>query len=73
MSDRGLMVVAREYRPLVKAAMQSGWTLKPQGRSPHPKLVAPDGSYSTPIPTSSTVPALLRAVEKRLRDHGVAL
>lgn len=65
------MVVARIFRPAVKAALKQGWTLT-QGRTAHPKLTSPDG-YSTPVPSSSNDGSLLRGFEMRLRKHGVDL
>ena len=54
------------YRPLVAEALARGWTLTTRGK--HPKLTAPDGSYSTPIPSSDS-PGLYKRIRTRLHKH----
>lgn len=71
MSRKRINVVPKDYRPLVKAAVDQGWTFT-QTRHGHPKLTAPDG-YATPVPSSSSDPRLLRAMVVRLRARGVEL
>lgn len=68
-----LTSVPKDYRPLLKTALAQGWTLTrtPHGR--HPILTSPDGSYSTPLPGSSTCPYLLMAIKARLRKNGLEI
>lgn len=62
--------VPKDYRRLVRAAEDAGWTLSLTGKG-HPKLTSPDGSYATPIPSSSGARALHKSITLRLRSHGV--
>lgn len=67
-----LMTIPKEYRPLVKMALKEGWKLE-FSRHGHPKLTSPDGEFSTPIPSSSSSPAMYTAIKVRLAKAGLTL
>lgn len=71
MSRRKLTAIPKEYRPIVKAALGQGWELS-FSRHGHPMLSSPDGSFSTPIPSSSRSPAMYTAIKVRLVKAGLA-
>jgi hypothetical protein len=60
--------ISKDLRPIVRAAMDQGWTMTASGK--HLKLTSPDGSHSEPIPGRAHGP-LLKAIKHRLRKHGV--
>lgn len=68
-----LTSVPKDYRPLLKAALAEGWTLTRTAHGRHPILTSPDGSYSTPLPGTSTCPYLLKVIKRRLRNQGLEL
>jgi hypothetical protein len=62
--------IPKDYRPIVRKALAQGWTLQQVGKG-HPKLTSPDGTWSTPLPGSSSSPSLFKAVVSLLRKHGL--
>lgn len=70
--SRRRIQVPKDYRDIVARAQAQGWTLTQVGKG-HPKLTAPDGSYATPIPSTSTAWGTRRYVINQLRKHGVDL
>jgi hypothetical protein len=59
--------IPKGYRPTVKWAMERGWTISMGGR--HLKLRAPDGQYTTTIPSSTDVTSLIKDIDKRVKAH----
>lgn len=64
--------IPKDYRPLVRAAVDAGWEFTKNSRAPHAKLVAPDG-FELPVPGTSGSRALLKSFRCRLRAHGVTV
>lgn len=64
--------IPKDYRPLVRATIEAGWEFTKTGRSPHAKLIAPDG-FELPVPGTSSAPGLLKSFRCRLRSHGVVV
>lgn len=71
MSRKTIRVVPKDYRPIVRAALDAGWA-QSQTRHGHLKLTGPDG-HAVAIPSSSTNPRTLETVKSNLRRHGVEL
>ena len=59
--------IPKGYRPTVKWAMQRGWTISKGGK--HLKLRAPDGGYTTTIPSTTDVSSLMKDIDKRVKAH----
>ncbi len=64
--------VDKTYRVLVRTAVAQGWKFS-RTRQGHPKLTAPDGSYSIPVPGRGREHngSLRRVIAKRLSENGV--
>lgn len=68
-TDRVTRAVPKEYKPLVRTAMRSGWTAGFDGHG-HVRLTGPAGNAVT-VPSSSRNSHTYEKVRRALRQAGV--
>ena len=61
--------VARDFRPLIKAAREQGWRVDATRR--HPVLFSPDGRAAVPVPTTPSDHRSLANLRSQLRRAGL--
>lgn len=66
------ILVPKDYRPFVKAAVEAGWQLK-QPKKGHPRLVSPDGRVMVVLPSTSVSRRSVLNIRADLRRNGVSV
>ncbi len=65
------MKVPKDYRPMVRAALDAGWRIKETAKG-HIKLMSPDGETSVILPSSSRSTRGIQNVASILKKAGVS-
>ncbi len=66
------VLVPKDYRPFVKAAVAAGWELK-QPKKGHPRLISPNGRTMIVLPSTSVSRRSVLNIRADLRRNGVAV